>query len=44
MNDQGKKSEHGSAGKIMANALYVATVLLILGFFIQSIAPFVSQG
>ena len=41
MKDQKKKSENGFEEKILANTLYFLTVLLILGFFIQSIAPFV---
>jgi hypothetical protein len=44
MIDQKKTGENALAGKFMANALYVLTVLLILGFFIQSITPFVLMG
>ena len=31
----------GSAGKYLANLLYVATILLVLGFIWQSIGSFI---
>jgi hypothetical protein len=37
MNDQKKKSDHVSGEKILVNTLYVVTILLIFGFFLQSI-------
>lgn len=37
MKDQKKKKENVFEGKILANTLYVLSVLLILAFFIQSI-------
>jgi hypothetical protein len=41
MKNQNRKPENGFGDKILANTLYFLTALLILGFFIQSIAPFV---
>ena len=31
----------GSAGKYLANLIYLATILFVLGFIWQSIAPFI---
>lgn len=38
-----QKSGHGSesAGKYLANLLYVAGLIFVLGFIWQSIAPFI---
>ena len=41
MKNKDRKRENGIGDKILANTLYFLTALLILGFFIQSIAPFV---
>jgi hypothetical protein len=38
-----QKSDHssGSSGKYLANLLYLATILFVLGFIWQSIASFI---
>ena len=39
--NQQAQERSGSAGKYLANLLYLATILLVLGFIWQSIAPVV---
>lgn len=41
MTEQKKNEEKSISGKYLANALYILTVLLVLGFFMQSFTSFV---